>query len=264
MYSTIAIEHNISFETVNCQCCQNDPQPQVSSEVMDDSIFVKNRSIETINDLILYTNKIIRPIYVFLLVSIDCKEKYHVVLEHKNRYMNTIIFDKKNRFVAWTGKSPDKPILKNLDGMSGRYPKWIKQNIAKIASYIVTTDDHRSIESLIDQAFHELESGKVSPDDLAFIAKLSKEPEEYKNENDRMRILAMTKRIRATQYPGMRHYLNLGDKSTYYIKPENLNLEKYKRILLSKLNEILEIIAFDTDCLKSQLLYHNQRICHKN
>ena len=26
------------------------------------------------------------------------------------------------------GNPADKPILKNLDGMSGRYPKWIKQD----------------------------------------------------------------------------------------------------------------------------------------
>jgi hypothetical protein len=74
---------------------------------------IKNANLETINDLIL-----------------ECKEKYHVVLEHKNRFINTIIFNKENRFIAWTGNSADKPILKNLDGMSGRYPKWIKQNIA--------------------------------------------------------------------------------------------------------------------------------------
>ncbi|MGB6532493.1 MAG: DNA polymerase domain-containing protein, partial [Candidatus Nitrosopolaris sp.] len=213
MYPTIAIEHNISFETVNCECCKNDPESQVAKEVMDeinnsllelnkeartrpywichrrmgafptklqgliserdkyqtllkgeknkpkentdsqkilqynarqtalkllanagygvfardefdfsdyrvselitgygrlihkqlqkiasekyglesvfgftDSIFIKNASIETINELI-----------------VDCKDKYNVRLEHKNRFINTIIFDKKNRFVAWTG-----------------------------------------------------------------------------------------------------------------------------------------------------------------
>ena len=36
MYPTIAIEHNISFETVNCQCCQYDPESQVATEVMDE------------------------------------------------------------------------------------------------------------------------------------------------------------------------------------------------------------------------------------
>jgi hypothetical protein len=80
-----------------------------------DSIFMKNASIETINELIL-----------------ECKNKYHVTLEHKNRFINTIIFDKKNRFVAWTGNPVDKPILKNLDGVSRSYPKWIRQNIAKV------------------------------------------------------------------------------------------------------------------------------------
>jgi len=36
MYPTIAIEHNISFETVNCLCCHNDTESQVPSEVMDE------------------------------------------------------------------------------------------------------------------------------------------------------------------------------------------------------------------------------------
>ncbi|MGB8933502.1 MAG: hypothetical protein WCC17_00175 [Candidatus Nitrosopolaris sp.] len=88
-----------------------------------DSIFMKNASIETINELIL-----------------ECKNKYHVTLEHKNRFINTIIFDKKNRFVAWTGNPVDKPILKNLDGVSRSYPKWIRQNIAKIATHIITSE----------------------------------------------------------------------------------------------------------------------------
>ncbi len=34
-------------------------------------------------------------------------------------------------------------------------------------------------------------------------------------------------------------------KNTYSIKPDNLNVEKYKRLLLSKLNDILEITGFD-------------------
>jgi DNA polymerase, archaea type len=35
MDPTIAIEHNISFETVNCQCCKNG-ESEVPSEVMDE------------------------------------------------------------------------------------------------------------------------------------------------------------------------------------------------------------------------------------
>ena len=42
----------------------------------------------------------------------------------------------------------------------------------------------------IFQDFNELETRKVNPEDLRFTAKLSKEPEEHKNENDRMKTLA--------------------------------------------------------------------------
>jgi DNA polymerase, archaea type len=248
MYPAIAIDHNISFETVNCQCCENYPEAKVSSEVMNeinnsllqlqkeiksrpywicnrrqgafpaklqeliaerakyqvllteeknklaeqkdlqkiiqydarqialkllanagygafaredfdfsdyrvselitgygrvihkqlekmalekygletifgftDSIFVKNACIEKINQFIE-----------------ECKDKYHVTLERKNRFVNTIIFNQKNRFIAWTGKAEDNPILKNLDGTSGRYLKWIRQKITNIAAYIIT------------------------------------------------------------------------------------------------------------------------------
>ena len=53
----------------------------------------------------------------------DCEHQLRVRLEHKNRFMFTIIFDKKNRYIAWTGKYDDRPVLKNLDGMSRKYPK---------------------------------------------------------------------------------------------------------------------------------------------
>jgi hypothetical protein len=33
----------------------------------------------------------------------DCQHQLNVNIEHKNRFMFTIIFDKKNRYIAWTG-----------------------------------------------------------------------------------------------------------------------------------------------------------------
>jgi DNA polymerase elongation subunit (family B) len=59
----------------------------------------------------------------------EVKQKFNITLEHKNRFRNMLIFDKQNCFIAWNGKAEDKPTLKNLDGSSGRYPKWIKNNI---------------------------------------------------------------------------------------------------------------------------------------
>jgi hypothetical protein len=48
---------------------------------------------------------------------------------------------------------------------------------------------------------------------------------------------------------------------TYSITPDKLNLEKYKRLLLGKLNDILAITGFDMDSLRSQLLNHT--MCHE-
>jgi DNA polymerase elongation subunit (family B) len=148
--------------------------------------------------------------------------------------------------------------------MSGRYPKWIRQNIAKIATYIITSDEHDAIRSLIKQAFYELKSGKVSHEDLAFVAKLSKEPEDYKSENNRMRVLAnMSGAQKGETVCWYETLSGPRNRRTYSIKPDNLNLEKYKKILLSKLNDIFEIIGFNMHVLRSQLLNHNEVICHE-
>jgi hypothetical protein len=49
------------------------------------------------------------------------QHQLNIKIEHKNRFLFTIIFDKKNRYIAWTGNFTDRPILKNLDGMSRKY-----------------------------------------------------------------------------------------------------------------------------------------------
>ena len=45
----------------------------------------------------------------------------------------------------------------------------------------------------------------------------------------------------------------LEKEKSYSIKPENLNLEEYKNLLLNKLTDSLEIAGFDSDELKLQL-----------
>jgi DNA polymerase, archaea type len=42
-------------------------------------------------------------------------------------------------------------------------------------------------------------------------------------------------------------------KKDYSIKPENLNLDEYKELLLNKLKDSLEITGFNIDDLRSQL-----------
>jgi hypothetical protein len=97
-----------------------------------DSIFIRH---STANNTITTTFPSNQYIAQFLK---DCQNKLNVKIEHKNRFLFTIIFDKKNRYIAWSGKYEDRPIIKNLDGMSRKYLTWIKQQIEKIATHLIT------------------------------------------------------------------------------------------------------------------------------
>ena len=108
----------------------------------------------------------------------DCEHQLRVRLEHKNRFMFTIIFDKKNRYIAWTGKHDDRPILKNLDGMNRRYPIWIKQQIEKVATQLITKPNVNVIP-MIKQAFEDLDYGRSNPKDLQITEQLNKNPNQY-------------------------------------------------------------------------------------
>jgi DNA polymerase elongation subunit (family B) len=90
-------------------------------------------------------------------------------------YILSIIFDKKNRYIAWTGNSDDRPILKNLDGMSRKYPTWIKQQIEKIATHLITKSNIDVIP-VIKQAFEDLDYGRFDSKDMQFTEQLDKSP----------------------------------------------------------------------------------------
>jgi DNA polymerase elongation subunit (family B) len=98
----------------------------------------------------------------------DCQHQLNIKLEHKNRFLFTIIFDKKNRYIAWTGNSEDRPILKNLDGKSRKYPRWIKQQIEKIATHLITKSNVDDVIPFIKQAFEDLDYGRFEAKDMQF------------------------------------------------------------------------------------------------
>ena len=97
----------------------------------------------------------------------DCKNELGIEVDYKNRSMFTIIFAQKNRYISWTGKLQDRPILKNLDGTSRRYPKWIKEQIQKIATNLVTNAGVDVIP-IINQSFDALDYGRFDPKDMQF------------------------------------------------------------------------------------------------
>jgi hypothetical protein len=109
----------------------------------------------------------------------DCQHQLNVKIEieHKNRFLFTIIFDKKNHYITWTGKPEDRPIAKNLDGMNRKYyPPWIKQQIQKIATYLIIKSDV-DVMRVIKQTFEDLDHGRFDAKDMQF----TEEPDKYPN-----------------------------------------------------------------------------------
>src|SRR5690349_19534273 len=93
-------------------------------------------------DGILVKNATPDKIYQFIQ---EAKQTFNTEIEHKNRFLNTMIFSQLNRYLAWSGRPDEKPVIKNLDGMSKRSPKWVQEYIEKIATSIITNPTREQI-----------------------------------------------------------------------------------------------------------------------
>jgi hypothetical protein len=75
--------------------------------------------------------------------------------------------------------------------MSRRYPKWIKQQIEKIAIQLITKPNV-DVLPLIRQSFEDLDYGRFDPKDLQFTEQLDKNPNQYPNNKKlRVKVLAL-------------------------------------------------------------------------
>jgi DNA polymerase elongation subunit (family B) len=192
----------------------------------------------------------------------DCQQQLNVIIEHKNRFLFTVIFDKKNRYIAWTGNSTDRPILKNLDGMSRKYPTWIKQQIEKIAMHLITKSDIDVIP-VIEQAFEDLDYGRFDPKDMQFTEQLDKSPNQYPNDKD-IRVKVLGLELGASKRELVYWYESLANKTGYSTKVKDLSVTKYKQILWDKIEDILEIADYNVAEIKQDLLYESNSMIITN
>jgi DNA polymerase, archaea type len=190
----------------------------------------------------------------------DCQRELRVRLEHKKRFMFTIIFDKKNRYIAWTGSPSSRPILKNLDGMNRRYPKWIKQQIERIAIQLITKP-YCDVLPLIRQAFEDLDYGRFDPKDLQFTEQLDKNPNQYPNDK-RLRVKVLALELGTGIGEIVYWYESLSNKRGYSIKVKDISVKKYKEILWNKTKDMLEIAGYEVDKIKLELIEGSKIVQH--
>jgi DNA polymerase elongation subunit (family B) len=217
-----------------------------------DSIFIRHHGTDSSANIT--TDSLKQYISKFLG---DCQNQLNVKIEHKNRFLFTIIFDKKNRYIAWTGNTQDRPILKNLDGMSRKYPKWIKKQIEKIATHLITKPNDDVVPS-IRQAFEDLDYGRFEAKDMQFTEQLDKSPNQYPNDRDiRVKVLGLELGIGKEEL--VYWYESLSNKRGYSTKVKDLSVRKYKQILWDKIEDMVEIAGYNTAKIKQDLLYESGR-----
>ncbi len=190
-----------------------------------------------------------------------CKDKLGVIVEIKSVFINSIFYSKKNRYVAWTGNEKDEPIIKGLDGLSDSNPLWVRKWFKKIVIEIVKHPETRFdvIPEMIKEAFDELDSGPINrAEELKFTQRLKLHLYEYKGHPRIVELANLLDKDKGDLVHWYETFTEVYVKSKqcwkrkkgYSVKPENLNLDEYKNLLLNKLTDSLEIGGFNMDDLR--------------
>jgi hypothetical protein len=112
--------------------------------------------------------------------------------------------------------------------MSRKYPKWIKQQIEKIAIQLITKSNvNDDIIPVIKQAFEDLDYGRFDAKDMQFKEQLDKSPSQYPNDKD-IRVKVLGLELGASKGELVYWYESLANKRGYSTKIKDLSVKKYK------------------------------------
>ncbi len=185
-----------------------------------------------------------------------CKQDMGIAVEIKNVFQNSIVYGKKNRFVGWTGKDQENPLIKGLDGIADSNPLWIRKWFYEIIAEIIRQPDYRfeNVPKVLSKAIFDLEniickSTDRIENELKFSQKLKKYPQEYKKgvrAGVLGKILGKDKgeEIYWYEITSIDKKTN-GNFSTIISNPEDLNIQYYKKMLSDKVKDTLEITGLD-------------------
>jgi hypothetical protein len=107
----------------------------------------------------------------------------------------------------------------------------------------------------LKKAIYDLEIGNVNSELLKRSNRLSKNPEEYENENDRKRKIGLA--INARKGDVIEYYESDNNKEGYSLNPEDISIRKYKIILWKTIKDVLEIAGYDIQTIERELIFNN-------
>jgi hypothetical protein len=141
--------------------------------------------------------------------------------------------------------------------MSRKYPIWIKHQLEKIATHLITKSNVDELIPIIKQAFEGLDYGRFDVKDMQFTEQLDKSPNQYPNDKD-IRVKVLGLELGADKGELVYWYESLSNKRGYSTKIKDISVKKYKQILWDKIEAMLEIAGYNAAKIKQDLLYESE------
>jgi len=143
--------------------------------------------------------------------------------------------------------------------MGRKYLTWIKQQIEKVATRLITKSNVDDVIPVIKQAFEDLDYGRFEAKDMQLTEQLDKNPNQYPNDKD-IRVKVLGLELNAGEGDLVYWYESLSNKRGYSTKIKDLSIKKYKQILWNKIEDMLEIAGYEVGKIKQHLLYETENM----
>jgi DNA polymerase, archaea type len=181
-----------------------------------------------------------------------CRKHLGIEVELAKTYKTSIISDKKKHYIGWAGILGTSPDIIGMEGDKNDRPKWINDVFRRIVDDILGAKrDVNDPISTLKKAISDLELGRVNHELLTRSVKLTKNPEEYRNANDRKRRLGGA--VGAKKGDVIEYYESDNSKAGYSLNYQDISIRKYKLMLWKTVKEILEIAEYDISSIEQDL-----------
>jgi DNA polymerase, archaea type len=184
----------------------------------------------------------------------ECTRLLGIEVEHAKTYQTAIISDKKKHYVGWTGTQGKEPDIVGMEGDKNDRPKWVNSIFRQTVHDILTNSNDPILN--LKNAISDLESGNVDSELLKRSNRLSKNPEEYENENDRKRKIGLAIGARKGD---VIEYFESDNKDGYSLNAQDICFKKYKIMLWKAAKDILEIAGYDLLTIEHELILNDMK-----
>jgi DNA polymerase I len=188
----------------------------------------------------------------------ECNKRLGVEVQHAKTYKTAIISSKKKHYIGWTGIPGTAPDIVGMEGDKNDRPRWINKVFRLVAENILGVNESSADPiSTIKKSISDLELGRVNHELLTRSVRLSRNPKEYQNPNDRKRRLGLAAGARKGDV--IEYYESDNNKAGYSPDYQDISVGKYKLMLWKTVREILKIAGYDISSLENELIFDHSK-----